>query len=43
MWSKREGFPRDDFFAALDPRLRNVVDEKLSREIFAASASGRAG
>jgi L-ribulokinase len=33
IWSKREGYPSDDFFAALDPRLRSVVDEKLSREI----------
>jgi L-ribulokinase len=34
IWSKREGYPSDDFFAALDPRLRNVVDEKLSRDIY---------
>jgi L-ribulokinase len=34
IWHKREGYPNDDFFAALDPRLRNVVDEKLSREIY---------
>jgi len=34
IWSKREGYPGDDFFAALDPRLRHVVDEKLSREIY---------
>jgi len=33
IWSKREGYPSDDFFAALDPRLRRVVDEKLSRDI----------
>jgi L-ribulokinase len=33
IWSKREGYPSDDFFAALAPRLRHVVDEKLSREI----------
>jgi len=33
IWSKREGYPSDDFFAALDPRLRHVVDEKLSHEI----------
>ncbi|HWP63229.1 MAG TPA: ribulokinase [Candidatus Binatia bacterium] len=33
MWSKREGFPSDDYFAALDPRLRHVVDEKMSRRI----------
>lgn len=33
MWSKREGFPRDAYFAALDPRLEHVIDEKMSREI----------
>jgi|SRR5581483_2495195 L-ribulokinase len=33
MWSKREGFPRREYFAALDPRLENVIDEKMSREI----------
>jgi L-ribulokinase len=34
IWNKREGYPGDDFFAALDPRLRHVVDEKLSRQIY---------
>ena len=34
MWSKREGFPEDRFFAALDPRLNHVIDEKMSRRIF---------
>ena len=33
LWSKREGFPRKEFFKALDPRLENVVDEKLTRKI----------
>lgn len=33
MWSKREGFPPDDYFAALDPRLEHVIDEKMSRRI----------
>ncbi len=32
MWSKREGFPSDEFFKALDPRLEHVIDEKMSRE-----------
>jgi L-ribulokinase len=41
IWSKREGYPGDDFFAALDPRLRDVVDDKLSREIY--SLGQRAG
>lgn len=33
MWSKREGFPHEGFFAALHPRLRNVVEAKMSRAI----------
>jgi L-ribulokinase len=33
IWSKRDGFPSDAFFAALDPRLMRVVDEKLSRDV----------
>jgi L-ribulokinase len=41
IWHKRKGYPSDDFFAALDPRLRHVVDEKLSREIY--PLGGRAG
>ncbi len=38
MWSKREGYPSEDFFAALDPRLRRVVEEKLSRDIYPIGA-----
>jgi L-ribulokinase len=41
MWSKRDGFPPDGYFAALDPRLEHVVDEKLSRTI--APIGTRAG
>ncbi|MGB3715444.1 MAG: ribulokinase [Candidatus Promineifilaceae bacterium] len=33
MWSKREGFPPNDFFKALDPRMEYIVDQKMSREI----------
>ena len=33
IWSKREGFPPDEYFAALDPRFGRIVDEKLSRQI----------
>ena len=33
MWSKRAGFPPNEFFAALDPRLERLVDDKMSREI----------
>lgn len=35
LWSKREGYPADAYFAALDPRLEHVVDEKMSRAIYA--------
>ena len=41
MWNKREGFPSKQYFAALDPRLANVVAEKMSRQIDALG--GRAG
>ena len=41
LWSKREGFPPDAFFAALDPRFEHVVDEKMSRQILPIGA--RAG
>jgi L-ribulokinase len=34
IWSKREGFPADAFFSALDPRLEHFVDEKMSRTIY---------
>jgi len=34
IWSKREGFPRPEFFAALDPRFERIVDEKMSRDIY---------
>ena len=33
MWSKQDGFPGRDYFAALDPRFADVVDEKMSRQI----------
>src|SRR5579885_1014766 len=33
MWSKQEGFPPREYFAALDPRFADVVDEKMSRQI----------
>jgi L-ribulokinase len=33
IWSKREGFPDQSYFKALNPRLENVVDEKMSRII----------
>jgi len=33
IWNKRDGYPDPEFFAALDPLLRNVVDEKLTRNV----------
>ncbi|MGI6200670.1 MAG: ribulokinase [Christensenellales bacterium] len=33
IWHKQKGYPSNDFFKALDPRLEHVVDEKLSRDI----------
>jgi L-ribulokinase len=41
IWSKREGFPEPAYFGALNPRLENVVDEKMSRDI--RPIGGRAG
>jgi L-ribulokinase len=33
IWSKRDGFPSKAFFKALDPRLENVVAEKMTPRI----------
>ena len=41
MWSKREGFPREAYFDALDPRLEYVVEQKMTRIIH--SIGERAG
>ncbi len=41
IWSKREGFPDKSYFKALNPRLENVVDEKMTRDI--QPIGGRAG
>ena len=41
IWSKRDGFPPDAYFAALDPRFEHVVDEKMARRI--EPIGGRAG
>ena len=41
MWIKGRGFPSRNFFRELDPRLENVVAEKLSAEFFPlGSAAG---
>ncbi|HEX5245936.1 MAG TPA: ribulokinase [Gaiellaceae bacterium] len=41
LWSKSDGFPADEYFAALDPRFAHVVDEKMSRRL--APLGARAG
>jgi len=41
IWSKEDGFPSPDFFAALHPRMRNIVKEKMKEEILPLGA--RAG
>jgi L-ribulokinase len=41
LWSKRDGFPPEDYFAGLDPRFARIVDEKMTREI--APIGTRAG
>jgi len=41
MWSKKDGFPPNEFFRALDPRLENVVNEKMSRRL--SSLGAKAG
>lgn len=33
IWNKREGFPNQAYFAALDPRLADVVDTKMTRTV----------
>ena len=34
MWNKQTGYPSKEFFKSLDPRLENVVAEKLSTDIY---------
>lgn len=33
IWDKEAGFVSDEFLAALDPRLRDVIDTKMTREL----------
>ena len=41
MWSKREGFPGQTYFKALNPLLENVIEEKMTRDI--RPIGGKAG
>ncbi len=34
LWDFDEGFPSPGFFRALDPRLKNIVEEKMSQDIY---------
>jgi L-ribulokinase len=38
IWHKKMGYPSKDFFKALDPRLENVVEDKLSTDIYPIGA-----
>ncbi|HWJ77881.1 MAG TPA: ribulokinase [Niallia sp.] len=41
IWHKQDGYPSKEFFKALDPRLENVVEDKLSTNI--VSIGSKAG
>lgn len=41
IWSKRDGFPSKEFFKALDPRMENIIDEKMTAQI--SSIGAKAG
>ena len=36
LWNKRRGYPSEEFFAQLDPRLKRFVSEKLSGPVLAS-------
>ncbi len=38
IWHKEKGYPSHDFFKQLDPRLENVVEDKLSADIYPQGA-----
>lgn len=38
IYNKKEGYPSKDFLKALDPRLENVVSDKLSTDIYPQGA-----
>jgi len=41
IWGKRFGYPSPDYFGAVHPRMRNIVAEKMSEDIYPQGA--RAG
>jgi L-ribulokinase len=34
LWSKKDGYPSKEFFKLLDPRMENIVAEKMSEDIY---------
>ena len=40
-WNRQSGYPSEDFFASLDPRLKHVARDKLAGEVL--PVCGRAG
>lgn len=34
IWHKKDGYPSKEFFRALDPRLENYIEEKLTGELY---------
>ena len=34
MWSKREGYPPKEYFKLLDPRMENIIEDKMSCDIY---------
>ncbi|BFH67412.1 ribulokinase [Paenibacillus dendritiformis] len=38
IWHKQHGYPSNEFFKALDPRLEHVIDDKMSRTIYPVGA-----
>ncbi len=36
MWNKNTGYPSNEFFKSLDPRLENIIDEKFGRDVLAS-------
>ncbi|MGB8451492.1 MAG: ribulokinase [Anaerocolumna sp.] len=37
VWSKKDGYPSKEFFTALDPKMTNFTQEKLSTDIYATT------
>lgn len=34
IWNCTDGYPSEDFFAALHPKLKTIVEEKLTEDIY---------